>query len=272
MKGAFLSRITSKPWNHWQISSTHDYKRDRDSSLDAHSSLDEKKDEVLMFVFPKDTRTFSAESYGRERTEQATDTSAHITAVMNNCIYEDSDEIIGELQFCFLTGMILGNSACQEHWAHIVRTVFRAFRLAIEQPSFFGKFIRAVHAQFMYDEKGFEGSSILDVEPNLRDDLKVILTVFKSRLTEQLLAQGNALTNEQKAVGTAFEALESWLWKWGWDLRGNYLRKGNVQLEDGTVIEDLELTELEAEDERGEWAPQIVAVDDEGREIGLIRF
>jgi len=267
-----LSRLTGKTWNHWAISSTHDYKRERDTSLDMNSTLDEKKDEVLMFVFPKDTRTFSVESSGRERTEQAIDTSSHVTAVIGLCTYDDSDEIVGEMQFCFLTGMILGNSACQEHWAHVLRTVFRAYRLAVELPSFFAKFIRAVHAQLMYDETGFEGSSILDVESGLRDDLKIILTIFKSRLTEQLLAQGDTLTNDQQDVGTAFELLETWLWKWGWDLRGNYLRKGNIQLEDGTVVEDLELSELEAEDERGEFAPQVVAIDADGREIGLIRF
>jgi A1 cistron-splicing factor AAR2 len=272
MKGAFLSRVTGKTWNHWPISSGHDCKRDRDISLDPHSKIDERKDEVLMFVFPKDTRTFSSESSGRERTEQAIDTTSHITAVISRCTYEDSDEIIGELQFCFVTGMILGNAACQEHWAHIVRTVFRAFRLAAELPAFFEKFIRAFHAQLMYDEKGLEGGSILDIESSLRDDLKVILTIFKSRLTEQLLAQGNQLTDKQKAVGDVFDALEARLWNWGWDLRGHYLRKGNYQLEDGTLIEDLEVTELEGEDERGEYAPQIVAVDEQGREIGLIRF
>lgn len=169
--------------------------------------------------------------------------------------------------------MILGNSACQEHWAHVVRTVFKAYRLTIDEPIFFAKFITAFHAQLMYNETGFEeGASILDVDANLRDDLKITLTIFKSRLSEKLLAQGNDITPEHAAVGTAFDALVAFLWRWDWDLRGNYVRKGNVQLEDGTVIEDMELTELEAEDERGEWAPQVVALDDEGREVGLIRF
>lgn len=236
--------------------------------------FEDKKDQVLSFVFPKDTKTFTTKSRGRERTEQATDTSAHVSGVIASCgQYSDSDDVIGELQFCFLTGMILGNVACQEHWAHVVRTVFRAYKLSVDEPVFFAKLIRAFHAQLTYNETGFSGgSSIFDIESHLRDDLKLLLTIFKSRLTEQLLAQGNDLTANQAAVGTAFEALEVFLWKWGWDLRGNYVRKGNVQLEDGTVVEDLELTELEAEDERGEWAPQVVALDDEGREIGLISF
>ncbi len=79
------------------------------------------------------------------------------------------------------------------------------------------------------------------------------------------------MTDEQKQVGEAFEALESWLWKWGWDLRGNYLRSGKIQLEDGELV-DAELKDFEAEDERGEYAPVIVDLEEDGRETGLIRW
>ncbi len=100
--------------------------------------------------------------------------------------------------------------------------------------------------------------------------MKGTLTKYKSLLTEQLLAQGNSITDEKTRVGAAFEKLEGWLWKWDWDLRGNYLRKGNFQLEDGTVLEDLELSDMEAEDERGEYAATVVELDEDGREAGLI--
>ncbi len=85
----------------------------------------------------------------------------------------------------------------------------------------------------MFDEAGMNGSSVLDYDPDLRDDFKMLLITFKSRLNEQLLAQGSGLTEQQTAVGKAFEELESWLWRWGWDLRGNYVRSGKIQLEDG---------------------------------------
>ena len=229
MKGALLSKITGFSWNQWQVSSTHDYQSATKIGTSVpDDSLDFGKDEVLNFVFPKDLRTFSASVIGRERTEQAMDTSAHVMGVItSNCTYEDSDEIIGELQFCYVTGMILGNVACMEQWAHIVKVVFRAFRLALDYPQFFRKLIEAVHVQFIYDEEGLEGS-ILDHDPTLSDDLRMILTVFKSRLNEQLLAQRGDLTVEQNEVGTAFENLEAWLWKWNWDLRGNYVRSGKV--------------------------------------------
>ncbi|KAG4419466.1 hypothetical protein IFR04_007423 [Cadophora malorum] len=270
MKAALLSRVTGqKEWNHWQVSSNHDYKIS--NGVHGDNARDYGKDEILDFVFPKDGRTFSTSSVGRERTEQALDTSAHIIAIITgHCTHEDSDEIVGELQFCYLTGLMLGNIACIEHWAHIVKVMFRAFRLVMDLPALFRKFIQAVHAQFIYDGVGIEGS-ILDADGGLEDELKNLLTVFKSRLDEQLLQAQTRLTPEQKSVGDAFAEFESFLWRWrgGWDLRGNYVRSGQVQLEDGEYV-DAELKDFEAEDERGEFAPAVVQLDDDGREIGLI--
>lgn len=113
--------------------------------------------------------------------------------------------------------------------------MFQAFKLALDLPVFFRKVIEAVHTQFTYDYEGLDGS-ILDQDPNLPHDMKMILTVFKSRLNEQLIARGSNITPDQAAVGEAFEALESWLWKWNWDLRGNYVRSGQIQLEDGEFV------------------------------------
>ncbi|PMD43329.1 hypothetical protein L207DRAFT_423347 [Hyaloscypha variabilis F] len=263
MKGALLTKITGHEWNHWQVSSTHDVKP---------ADISTRTDEVLGFIFPKADRTFSMSSRGRDRTEQAMDTSSHVKAVISGiCTYEDSDEIIGEIQFCYLTGMLIGNAACMEHWAHVVKLMFKAYRLVLELPVFYCKFIQAVHAELMFDEAAMSGGSILDYEPDLRNELKMLLITFKSRLNEQLLAQGSELSDQQSAVGKAFEALESWLWRWGWDLRGNYVRSGKIQLEDGEMI-DAELKDFEAEDERGEFAPTVVSLDEFGREEGLIKF
>ncbi len=91
------------------------------------------------------------------------------------------------------------------------------------------------------------GGSILDYEPDLRNELKTLLITFKSRMNEQLLAQGSDLTEQQSAVGKAFEALESWLWKWNWDLRGNYVRSGKIQLEDGGTSKEFPSHAAQAE-------------------------
>jgi A1 cistron-splicing factor AAR2 len=121
MKGAMLKKITGREWNEWQVSSSHDFK-DPIPSMPDDRNPNKGHDEVLRFIFPKSLRFWHAAAVGRERTEQALDSSAHILSVIHeHCTYEDSDEIIGELQFCFLTGMLLGNLACMEHWAHVVK-------------------------------------------------------------------------------------------------------------------------------------------------------
>lgn len=264
-----LSTITgTSVWNSWHVSSTHDYKLDRGEKPTSVYG----NDEVLTFVFPKDLRTFSRHVTGRQRTEQAMDTTSHILAVINDkCAYQDSDEIVGEVQFCYITGMILGNVACMEHYAHVVKMVFKAIQLPLADPIFFMKFIKAVQAQFMYDNVGIDGS-IFDHDSNFEKDLRLILISFKSRFNELILKQ-KVLDDEQKAVCKAFDEFENWLWKFrnGWDLRGDYVRSGKIQLEDGEYV-DLETTDFEAEDERGEFAPAMVELDEDGREKDLIRF
>lgn len=269
--GALLDRITgNKGWNNWQVCSVHDHVHKTLSGDNPEITMD-YRDEVLRFTFPQYKRTFSDESLGRARTEQAMDSTSHILKIIRkNCSHENPDEIIGEIQFCFITGMLLGNVACMEQWTHVVKMVFGAYDLVLQMPDFFRKFIEAVHAQLIYDDEGLEGS-ILDYETSLSDDLKLILTKFKARLNEMLLELGSNITCEQSAVGKAFGELETWLWKWDWDLRANYVRSGKYQLEDGQWI-DVELKDFQAEDERGEFAPVMVELDDDGHEKGLINF
>lgn len=272
MKGAFLNRVTGeKKWNHWQVSSSHDYKIA--DGIHGDNPRDFGKDEVLDFVFPRALRTFSSESLGRERTEQAMDTSSHVRAIIDGiCTHEDSDEIIGEMQFCYTTGMILGNVVCMEHWAHVVKVMLRAYKLVMELPKFYIKFVKAFHAQLAFDGIGIEGS-IFDTSESLENDLKNMLITFKSRLSEQLLGAETRLLPDQEAVGKAFDELESFLWTFrrGWDLRGNYVRSGQYQLQDGEFV-DAEVVDFEAEDERGEFAPVMVQLDEDGREQDRIRF
>lgn len=282
IKGAMLSRITGCKWNEWKISSMDDCKSTSSIANDrtTHTRMDLASnrtnaitgtDHGLTFVFSPGSRTFSNTAVGRARSEQAMDTTSHIrTLVAERCTFEDQEEVIGELQFCYLTGMLLGNISCMEQWAHVVKLLFKAFQLAAEEPLFFRKIIEAFHAQLIYDDEYLEGS-IFDHNDNLQNELTAVLTIFKSRLMEQLLGKGDALSKPEIELGETFEKLEAWLWKWGWDLRGNYVRTGKIQLEDGEYV-DAEMEDFEAEDERGEYAPVIVELEEDGREKGMVRW
>jgi A1 cistron-splicing factor AAR2 len=286
VKGNMLERIIGRPWNDWMVTSEdtmkpteiidlEHYNRDRRDDVEIVRKREEQLEAIrkgkFTFLFPRSKRTFDRDIIGRARTEAALDQTSHITAVIEDrCSFQDSDEIIGELQFCYITGMMLGNLDCMEQWGHVLKILFKAYHLAMENPTFVKKLIEAFLAQLVYDDAGFEGS-IFDHDDHLRSDLKIILTIFKSRLNEQLLDRGKLLTPEQEAVGKAFEDLETFLWKWDWDLRGNYVKSGLVTLEDGEQVMG-EMIDFEAEDERGEYAPVMVELDEDGREKGLVSW
>ena len=123
IKGAYLTKVTGHQWNQWQVSSSNDFKPEHPTCiLPDDPGTPKISDEVLRFIFPKTVIFWSRESLGRDRTEQALDSSSHVLSIIHDkCTYEDSDEIVGELQFCYLTGMLLGNLACMEHWAHMFK-------------------------------------------------------------------------------------------------------------------------------------------------------
>jgi A1 cistron-splicing factor AAR2 len=203
IKGAMLTRLTGQPWNCWHVNSSHEAKYMESNPTDAKDNvLDMAKDQqmvgkdlVLRFAFPRNGVTYSKEVVGRARTEQALDTSVHIFSVIRDkCTFEDADEVIGEIQFSYLTGVLIGNIECQEQWAHLVKVVFKAFRLAMDMPAFFQKIIEAVHAQLIFDEEGIEGS-IFDNLYMQQEELKTVLTVFKSRLNERLLEKVNLISH-----------------------------------------------------------------------------
>jgi A1 cistron-splicing factor AAR2 len=273
ISGGLLSRVTGRSWNKWQISSSDDISLAKPVSghVKGTSLASLEKGEIgagdteLAFAFPRTGVTYSTELTGRARTEQARDTSAYVEAMIREqCTDGDSDEVIGELQFCYLSGILLGNMACQEQWAHSIKLLFKAFRLAMDMPLLIERVIKTIHTQLLYDEECMEGS-IFDHDLRLQDELRVLLTVFKSRLNEQMLEVGAELSREQKGVVDAFAALETLLGKWDWDLSGNYLRTGKIQLEDGEIV-DADLQDFEDEDERGEFAPVIVHLDESGKE------
>lgn len=266
-----LNKVIGHRSNNWKVSSSYD-RKSTEHNLPTTAAEQRKRyidDEVFKFIFPKNSTAYTPFSTGYQRTERALDKTEDINyIIMKACTNEDPEEILGELQFCYVTGMLVGNIACQEQWAHIVKILFQAYYSPTQHPIFFRKFIESFHFQLMYDEAALDGS-IFDHDPKLMDELKIILIRFKSRINEYFLTNDASLSEEQAAVATAFEDLESWLWKWGWDLSKNYLRSGKIQLEDGEMV-DVELKDFEAEDERGEYAPMVVELDDGGREKGLI--
>ncbi|CAK7568185.1 MAG: hypothetical protein SEPTF4163_006168 [Sporothrix epigloea] len=185
-------------------------------------------------------------------------------------------DLIGELQFAFLTGTLLSNLSCLEQWWHLVLKVYlRAYKLVTHRPVLCRMFFQALHCQFLFLERhvagGFLGHSsssgnvdkaagttscgggsgvaststvtaeadaggtgLFEAKAQGAIKLQTSLTLFKRRLNETLLDLGKAASIDEAAVGEAFASLEASLWKYGWDLRSDYVSGGSGNNSGGT--------------------------------------
>ena len=229
----------------------------------------------LAFTFSQVSRTFSTDLVGRDRTLEATDATSYIVALLDAQASDlRMENFGGEFQFAYVTGMHLGSDACIQQWWHmLVKLILKAFLLPECQPKLASALLRAVAAQLFYTIERLEIPLQEYAGENGARDLRLGLTVYKRRLDELLhdILKTSA-TPEHIEVGNAFARVEAVVTrKLDWDIGGNYLRKGRVVMEDGEAIE-LELADLEGEDERGDYAPTLVSLDDSGRQSDLISW
>ncbi|KAI2471655.1 hypothetical protein F4781DRAFT_386200 [Annulohypoxylon bovei var. microspora] len=265
-----LNRITGTTQKSWQITTLDGVVGDATIAEEARLYATGKP--PLRFTFPMNAPLIDPAAQGSERTKQALDpTSFVISTLENGSDGLHLDDLVGELSVAFLTGMHLGNLSCLEQWWFLTnRLIFRCFDLSVQRPRLALHLIRAFHAQLVYNDRYLEGD-ILDMMPEQSRRLQRALVTYKARLDERLLALADRISPAQHAAGEAFSALEAWLWRRGWDLRGEYVRAGTLTLEDGEEVR-AEMSDFEDEDERGEFAPVVVHLDDGGRETGLVSW
>ncbi|KAL6895303.1 AAR2 domain-containing protein [Trichoderma longibrachiatum] len=226
----------------------------------------------LKFSFPQNAKTYTADVVGADRTLAATDATSYMMSVMNEGGKALSDDdVVAELQLAFIIGVHLGNHACIQQWWHMVlKLVLKAFLLPELRPVLAAKLLYCLAAQLEYSARWLDETILDPNEPN-SNELRLALIIYKRRLDEVLEALGDQATKEQRAVGTAFAKIESEVVGLGWELDGDYVRKGKVMMEDGEEV-DVEMAELQAEDERGEWAPEVVELDEHGRQRDLVSW
>lgn len=70
------------------------------------------------------------------------------------------EDLVGELQLTFLTGLHISNLSCVDQWWHLVLKVFlRAHDLLVRRPSLSLLFLRTLYAQVIYNEEYVAGPS-----------------------------------------------------------------------------------------------------------------
>jgi A1 cistron-splicing factor AAR2 len=214
-------------------------------------------------------------------------------------------DILAELQFAFLTGLHLGNYTCIEQWWHLLlKIILRAHQLVLSRPELTRSLLQTFHAQMIYNDRyidhaaaannpsndtnpyrtaasaaGKDGSgstnSVLETIPRNKAKLREALTIYKRRLNASLLGERNNISPEQGAVGHAFADLEAWFWRYGWDLRSDYVQGRGDEKEAGpgpvASSERMVLSDSDS-DEGGEYAPVVVQLDENGREVGLVNL
>lgn len=253
---------------------------------------------ALHFLFPEgDVDLHTATGLDNDTT--IPDTSMDILRLVDTPGTGVTDaDLIGEMQFTFLTGLHLSNLACIEQWWHLVlKLVLRAHQLVVLRPGLSLAFLTTLHSQMLYNEKyisppggnsssqeagprqyeygGGNGgaTSLLDVIPGNKRKLREALTLFKRRMNQLLLnLPGGQATPEQGQVGSAFVELEEWFWKLGWDLRTDYVKAKKGRAGGGPGVDDDDDDDDMIYEEDDEYKPVIVDLDDHGREVGLVSF
>jgi A1 cistron-splicing factor AAR2 len=272
-----LDRITAQQGHgHWFV---HTADRVKGSVLmAAEMELDRRVSQnpylqvrELNFALSQLSRTYSTDNTGADRTSDATDATVYLESLLKDHSGGLTQaDIIGEFQLAYILGTHLGNDSCMQQWWHmLLKIVLRAYVLPERHPELASALLRTLAAQLSHSTEILD-TSVLEYSDTQSRDLRLALTVYKRRLDE-LCANGGT---GQLATATALSQVEAVVAAppLDWDLDSeNYLRRGKATLEDGEEVE-LEMDELEAEDERGEWAPEIVELDEQGRPRDLVSW
>lgn len=202
-------------------------------------------------------RTWREGAVGRERTEGAVDRSWALGDVVERWREgeeEWGDVVLGQMEACFLMVLTVANYSCLEEWKRIVGLVLTCKRAIREREGWFATFLSLLRRQMQRCED-VEGG-LFDLSDEGGGLLKGLLKGFK-RTLGQVFGEG-----EGEDVREEMEALEALLkGEYGWELGDDFVRRGLLELEDGEKVE-VEMEEMEGEDERGEYAPVVVDLDD----------
>ncbi|KXS94812.1 hypothetical protein AC578_6439 [Pseudocercospora eumusae] len=249
---ALLSRITGGDSTRWRLTSASSARRDIEDipGLNEDDKKELQADRELYFLPINLKQTWREGATGRERTEAAQDRTWALNHVgEQHCTDGDINEIIGEMQFCFLMVLTLSNFSCLEQWKRILSLVFTCKSAVQRRPDLFIKAIAALRLQLQHC-KDAEGG-LIDLADEGGSLLKQLLVRFRKGL------EGLTGTGVQDVVDELDDLEEYLRQDHGWQFGGDYARSGVLELEDGEQVQ-MESTAYDEDDETGEFAPQIV--------------
>lgn len=256
---SLLSHLTKN--EEWRITSASCAKQDRDEipGLNAEEVGEERELGVLGINLK---RTWREGATGRERTEGALDSSWALRDVEARWQegfsgveegWENGDVVLGQMEACFLMVLTVANYSCLEEWKRCVGLVLTCKRAVRQREKWFASFLALLKKQLERCED-VEGG-LFDMSDEGGGQLKKWLKGFKMTVG-QVFGEGEGVE-----VNEEMEALEAFLKaEYRWELGDEFVRKGMLELEDGEQVY-AETDEMQGEDERGEYAPVIVDIE-----------
>lgn len=243
-----LSRIIGTKPNKWTLTSASSAPQDLEH-IPGLSSTEIQAEKELNFLPIDLKRTWPPGATGRTRTDAALDHTWALNDLIENHCNGDANELLGEMQFCFLMVLSLNNYSCLEQWKRILSLLFTCKEAVGERPKLFASAIATLKRQLERSQDAEGG--LFDLRDEGGSLLKNLLHKFKFGLTE-------LEASKREAVEDEMEDLERYLSvEHGWRLDNDFLRKGMIDLEDGERVE-MEVLGYEEEDESGEYAPTVV--------------
>ncbi|KAJ9649513.1 hypothetical protein H2199_000288 [Coniosporium tulheliwenetii] len=247
---ALLTRITGETPDHWSLTSASSAKVDIDDipGLPSSSAAGPLAEKELGFLPIDLKQTWRAGATGRERTHAAQDRSWYLSSLITTYCREDENEVLGELQFCFLMVLTLNNHSCLEQWKRVLGLLFTCISAVGQRPGFFVRAIQTLQLQLRHcgDVEGGclicgrRGGAVEGLVRRFRKGLEEVEGVGKVDVVDEL------------------EELEEYLREeFGWEFEGEFVRRGMLELEDGERVE-MEMSGYEEDDESGEYAPMVV--------------
>lgn len=271
------AEVDSESRARWMVTSGSSAKRDADqipglseADISSAGGVAGEEETELRFLPIDLKKTWREGAVGRERTEAAQDrswalgslldsisasTNTALAVADNSCDSSPESQILGELQFTFLSVLTLMNFSCLEQWKRLLGLIFTCRAAIKEKEQFYVDVLRLLRLQLshcddveggLFEMNGDDGGSLL----------RKLLTGFRRAIYE-------VFNGAESEVKVEFGKLADWVQKeYGWELsRESIVRRGMVELEDGEQVE-LEINGAEEEDESGEYAPVIVDLGD----------
>ena len=218
----------------------------------SESQLDREAPLGLLSINLK--RTWREGSIGRERTESVLDTSWYLSHLMDS-LSADSDrkagaaQILGELQFCFVTVLTLANWSCLQQWKRLLGLFLGCRKAVSEIEQYFVEVLRVLRLQMECCE-AVEGGLFEFKEEGSAGWLRALLGAFKEGVKE--VHDGKGPLWEE--IGKLEDFMRE---RYGWEISGSILKRGLLELEDGERVE-MDMNEADEEDETGDYAPVVV--------------